>query len=402
MDPIYLDHAATTPVRDEVVAAMAPYMSEVFANPSSLHAHGRAAQAALERAREEVAEAIGAHRSEVRFVRGGTESDNLAILGSCRARKVRHGTPPRLFVSAVEHSAVLEAAEHAESSGTGRLTVLAVSPEGDLDLGPLRALAPEGSESGSPKADSESPTPIVSVMWVNNETGQILPLADVVDAAAACGATVHTDASQALGKVPVDVSATRVDLLTATGHKVGGPRGAGVLYVREGEEVGPLLFGGGQERGLRPGTEDVAGAVGLATALRLAVAEQESSAAGMDALRRRLEEGLLANIEGLRINGGSAPRAAHISSVGIPGIPDGQVLLMALDMEGLAVSGGSACHSGAPRSSHVMEALYGPEDDMATVRYSFGTSTTNAEIDRAIGITCAVVGRLQTGAEDAA
>ncbi|NNF14641.1 MAG: cysteine desulfurase [Gemmatimonadetes bacterium] len=402
MDPIYLDHAATTPVRDEVVTAMAPYMSQVFANPSSLHGPGRAAQAALEKAREDVADAIGARRAEVRFVRGGTESDNLAVLGSCRARRARYGKPPQLFVSSVEHSAVLEAAEHAEASGDARLTVLSVSPHGELDLEPLRGLdrtAPAGARSDS---GSGNPPPIVSVMWVNNETGLILPVDDVVDAAAARAATVHTDASQALGKVPVDVSATGVDLLTATGHKIRGPRGTGLLCVREGLDLTPLLFGGGQERSLRPGTEDVAGAVGLAAAVRLAVTEQASAAAAMEALRRRLEEGLLGRIDGIRINGGSAPRAAHVSSVGIPGISDGQTLLMALDMEGLAVSGGSACHSGVDKGSHVIEALYGGDDDLATVRYSFGASTTAAEIDRAIAVTVAVAGRLRTSAEDAA
>lgn len=397
MDTIYLDHAATTPVRDEVVAAMAPYASEIFGNPSSLHSRGREALAALETAREKIAAAIGARRAEVRFVRGGTESDNLAVLGSCRAKRARYGAPIPLFVSAVEHSAVLEAAEHAEACGDAHLTLLSVTPDGRLDLEPLRSV---GAVSGG--ADESAPTPTVSVMWANNETGLLLPVDEVVAVAEASCATVHTDASQALGKVPVDVSATAVHLLTATGHKIGGPRGSGILYVRDGVELEPLLFGGGQERRLRPGTEDVAGAVGLATAIRLATDERKASAARLVALRQRLEDGLRARIDGVRINGGDGPRAPHVSSIGIPGVADGQTLLMALDLEGVAVSGGSACHSGAGKGSHVIEALYGADDALATVRYSFGPGTTEADVDRAVAITATVVGCVGTTAEDAA
>lgn len=399
MDAIYLDHAATTPVRDEVVAAMAPYMSEVFANPSSLHGPGRRARGVLEEARETIANALGARPAEIRFVRGGTESDNLAVLGTCRAIRARNGTPPRLFVSAVEHSAVLEAAEHAAATGDARLTVLAVSPRGDVGLEPLRAASPD--ESVDPAAGGE-PAAVVSVMWVNNETGLVLPVEDVVEAARRSSARVHTDASQALGKVPVDVSRTHVDLLTATGHKLGGPRGSGILYVRDGVELSPLLHGGGQERALRPGTEDVAGAVGLAEAIRLAVAEQAEHATRMEAVRRRLEDGLRAHIDGVRINGGDGPRSCHVSSVGIPGIADGETLLMALDLEGLAVSGGSACHSGAGKGSHVIEALYGADDRLATIRYSFAPLTSDEDVDGALAITAEVVGRLRASTVDAA
>lgn len=387
MDSTYLDHAATTPLRPEVVAAMEPYASEVFGNPSSLHRRGREAHTALERARHEIGDALGVRGSEIRFVRGGTESDNLAVLGSCRARREVSDAPVALYVSAVEHSAVLEAAEHAEAVGDAELTVLDVQPDGTLDLAPLTTDAADGA--------------VVSVMWANNETGLLMPVTDVVEVAAGTGATVHTDASQAIGKVPVDLGAVDVDLLTATGHKINGPRGMGILFVREGTEVHPLHFGGGQERGLRPGTEDVAGAVGLATAIRLGVADVEETASRMEGLRRRLESALAARIEGLRVNCGEGPRAPHVASVGIPGIDDGSALLMALDLEGLEVSGGSACHSGAGKGSHVIAALYGDDDPMATVRYSFGRDTTEGDIDRAVEITVAVVARL-TGREDAA
>lgn len=382
MDTVYLDHAATTPLRDEVAEAMRPYASEIFGNPSSLHRRGREAHGALEAAREEVAEALGARRSEIRFVRGGTESDNLAVLGSCRAKRATAGGPVALAVSAVEHSAVLEAARHAEASGDATVTELAVSREGALDTGTLGRLARGGLAT-------------VSVMWVNNETGIVLPVEEVVETAKGSDVTVHTDASQAVGKVPVSVRDVPVDLLTATGHKLGGPRGTGILFVREGTELAPLIFGGGQERGLRPGTEDVAGAVGLATAIRLAVAELETTADRMTALRSRLEARLARAVDGLRVNCADGPRAPHVSSVGIPGVTDGEALLMALDLEGVAVSGGSACHSGATKGSHVIAALYGDDDPMATVRFSFGRDSTEEDVDRAVAATAEVVGRLR-------
>jgi cysteine desulfurase len=256
MDPIYLDHAATTPLREEVLAAMQPWQSDAFGNASSLHRWGRAAHAALEGARAEVAAALGARPAEIFFVRGGTESDNLALIGSTRA-KAASGRPV-LVISSVEHSAVRDAAAHLSAVGAADVRVAEVSADGALDLEALAAMI-EGREA------------TVSVMWVNNETGLTLPVAAVAHLARAHGATFHTDAAQAVGKVPVDLRDVPADLLTATGHKINGPKGTGVLFVREGTHVPPLLFGGGQERGLRPGTEDVSGAVGFATALGLAV-----------------------------------------------------------------------------------------------------------------------------------
>ncbi|MDX1492767.1 MAG: aminotransferase class V-fold PLP-dependent enzyme, partial [Longimicrobiales bacterium] len=304
------------------------------------------------------------------------------------------GSPVPLFVSSVEHSAVLEAAEHVEASRDASVTVLETSPDGSLDLEPL--------EKGAPTSSRDGAAPLVSVMWVNNETGMVLPVDDVVEAGRSWGAATHSDASQALGKVPISVVEPGLDLLTATGHKIGGPRGMGILFVREGVELMPLLFGGGQERRLRPGTEDVAGAVGLATAIRLAVSEQEEEAARLESLRSRLESGLRARIAGIRINCGEARRSPHVSSVGITGIPDGQALLMALDLEGVAVSGGSACHSGAGKGSHVIAALYGSDDPMATVRFSLGRTSTADDVDRAVAATAAVVDRIRPSSEDAA
>lgn len=381
MDPIYLDYAATTPVRDEVRAAMEPYLTERFGNPSSLHRWGRAAGAALEEARARAAAAIGARPAEVRFVRGGTESDNLAIFGTARAL-CDGGPPPRLLVSAVEHAAVLEAAARASELGVAEVTRIPVSPDGGLDWSVVDDALGDG-------------VCIVSAMWVNNETGMILPIAELTGRAKAAGAIVHSDASQAVGKVPVDVSAVPVDLLTATGHKIYGPKGTGILFVRSGTPLSPLLYGGGQERGLRPGTEDVAGAVGFATALELAVAAREAESARLEALRTAFEGRLTAELAGVRVNAGGAPRASHVSSVAFSGLNDAAILLMSLDMEGVAVSAGSACSTGAGKGSHVVAALYGPADGHASVRFSFGAHTTEDDVLRAAARTVEVVNRLR-------
>ena len=381
MDATYLDHAATTPLREEVAAAMAPFASAAFGNPSSIHRWGRAAHAALEGARAETAEALGAKPTEIYFVRGGTESDNLALFGWCDAHAVG-GARPTLAISAVEHHAVLEAAESAGSRGAARVVVLPVSREGEVDLAEVRRVV------------GQTPA-LVSVMWVNNETGMVLPVPEIAATVAASGGTMHTDAAQTLGKIAVDVRDVPVHLLSATGHKLNGPKGTGLLFVREGTLLAPLLHGGGQERGLRPGTQDVAGAVGLSRALRLAVEERPLEAARLTGLRDQLSCALLAAVPGLRINAGGAPRAPHVLSVGIPGVKDGSALLMALDLEGIAVSGGSACLSGAAKRSHVMAALYGTEDAYAAVRFSFGRTTDARDIDRAVAATALVTKRLR-------
>ncbi|MGE0159330.1 MAG: cysteine desulfurase family protein [Gemmatimonadales bacterium] len=381
MDPVYLDHAATTPMREEVVQAMAAFADRTFGNPSSLHRWGRAAYAALEDARAEVAYAIGAKPAEVFFVRGGTESDNLALLGWLETHSA-DGTMPTLAVSALEHHAVLHAAESAQQSGRARVVKLHVSLDGKVSPDALRAVL------------AEKPT-LVSVMWVNNETGMVLPIREIAQATVEAGATMHTDAAQALGKVAVNLREVPVAMLSATGHKLQGPKGVGILFVREGTTLAPLLHGGGQERRLRPGTEDVAGAVGFALAVRLAVSEREKEAARLTRLREQLGCDLLARIPGSRINAGVAQRAPHVLSIGIAGIADGAALIMALDLEGIGVSGGSACLSGAAKRSHVMGALYGESDGHATIRFSFGRSTTEADVRRAADATSRVVERMR-------
>jgi len=381
MSAVYLDHAATTPVRDEVRVAMEPYASDLFGNPSSMHRWGRAAEAALEDARADIASALGAKASEIRFVRGGTESDNLAIIGSARALTAPESVPT-VVISAIEHSAVLEAAAHLALTGEATVVTLSVTPTGALDRETL-----EDSIEHGPS--------VVSVMWVNNETGMMLPIAEATRLAHEAGATMHTDASQAIGKVPVHLGEMPVDLLTATGHKINGPKGMGILFVRTGTAVSPLMYGGGQERALRPGTQDVAGAVGFATALRLAVEEQASECARLCSLRESLEQGLTAGLPDLRINASDATRAPHISSIGVGGVSDGEALLIALDLEGIAISRGSACMSGAGKESHVIAALYGSEDSIANVRFSFGHGTEPEDVERAVAATTRVVRRMR-------
>ncbi|MFQ5537758.1 MAG: cysteine desulfurase family protein [Gemmatimonadota bacterium] len=382
MDTIYLDYAATTPMRAEVREAMAPYLAEHFGNPSSVHAFGRGAAAALSEARASVAETLGARPDEILFVRGGTESDNLALQG--RVRWIRaQGRTPHLAVSAVEHSAVLETATAVTERGAGVLTVLPVRRTGHVDPDALTAL-PAG------------PDTLISVMWVNNETGLVLPVPDMARRAKENGTLLHTDAVQGAGRLRLRVDEVPVDLLTLTGHKIYGPKGTGILFVRRGVELRPLLHGGGQERGLRPGTEDVAGAVGMATALRLAVAEQEEEARRLSRLRDTLEEELLRRLPHAEVVAREGPRAPHIAAVRIRGVPR-ERLIMALDLKGVAVSGGSACHSGASRPSHVMAALYGPDDDAALVRFSLGRATRTEEVERAVDITARVASDLGEG-----
>lgn len=378
MDPIYLDYAATTPVREEVRAAMEPFLWEDFGNPSSTHRWGRRAQAALEEARAAVAEALGARRREIVFVRGGTESDNLAILGRVEADRSA-GRAPHVVTTALEHKAVLDTARAAEAGGA-RCTVLGVDAGGSVSLEEAAAALSGGAS-------------VLSAMWVNNEVGTIQPMEALVALAAGRGVPVHTDAVQAVGKIPVRVDRVPVDLLSVTGHKIYGPKSAGALYLREGVAVASRLHGGSQEGGLRPGTQDVAGAVGLAEALRLAVAEQEVFARTRAPLRDELEARLRAGIPGVVVHGAPGVRAPHILSVGIPGV-DPELLQVSLDMEGVAVSGGSACRSGATTLSHVLEAMLGPDTPPAVIRFSLGRATTREEVLRAAEVTLKVVERL--------
>jgi len=380
MDPIYLDHAATTPVRAEVRAAMAPFDNEVFGNPSSLHRWGRSAAAALADARAEVAGALGAEAGEIVFTRGGTESDNLALFGRCRLLRSR-GVVPLVAVTEIEHPAILDAVDALVAEGSATRDVLRLNEDGSIHEEDLERVLGAAH-------------PIVSMMWVNNEIGVTLPVEAVAARVESAGGTFHSDAVQAVGKVPVSLSEPGIRLLSVTGHKIYGPKGSGLLFVRAGTELAPMLHGGGQERRLRPGTEDVAGAVGLACAVRLVMAEQIEEANRQRSLRDDFEGAVLERLDGVRVNARAMPRAPHVASLGIHDVP-GDLLLMGLDMEGIAVSGGSACSSGASKASHVIEALHGSTDTAATVRLSLGRHTTRDQMERAVETLVTVVTRLR-------
>ena len=361
-EPIYLDHAATTPVRDEVLAAMQPYFGARFGNPSSVHRWGREARTALDEAHERVAKCLGATADEVIFTSCGTEADNLALLGVWRARRAEGRNV--VVTTPIEHKAVLAAAHQVTREG-GTERLLAMTSDGLVDDASFDALV-------------DSSVAICSVMWVNNEIGVMQPIHVLAARAKAKGVVFHTDAVQAFGKVLLDARTTPFDVLTLSGHKIGAPKGIGALYVRRGTPLEPLMFGGAQDRGRRPGTENVAMAVGLARAAELAVAEREHEWTVLASRRDRLEAALMERIPDAVIHGRGAPRAPHIISISVPGT-DSESLLMALDLRGIACSAGSACQSGSITPSHVLAAI-GVEADLASsaIRMSLGALTTDA------------------------
>ncbi|MDZ4675215.1 MAG: cysteine desulfurase family protein [Gemmatimonadota bacterium] len=379
--PIYLDHAATTPVRPEVLDAMLPYFGAgAFGNPSSAHRFGRAARAGLEQARREVARAVGVEPGEVVFTSGGTEADNHAVIGGCMAAQVR-GEPMLAAVSAVEHKAVLAAAHHVVRLG-GEELILPVLPSGLLDLDALDA------------ALARKPS-VVSVMWVNNETGVVQPMAAIADRCCDAKVLLHTDAVQAFGKIPVSFVDFPCTLASLSGHKIGAPKGIGTLICRDRKAVEAMIHGGGQQFGIRPGTENVAGAVAMGRAATLAVAELAAHAAHLLHLRQELTERLRAVIPDLVVHGEHSPRAPHVLNVGIPGA-DSEAMLMHLDLAGVSASGGSACSTGAMEPSHVLTAMGVPRElALGSVRLSLGHETTEAEIARAAEIFPVVVAKVR-------
>lgn len=383
--PVYLDHAATTPVRAEVREAMLPYLGgEAFGNPSSPHRFGRAARAALEQARREVAAAAGAEPAQVFFTSGGTEADNLAVIGAALAARTA-GRPMRVVVAATEHKAVLGAA-HAVVHLGGEEVILPVGADGALESDALDlALARRPA--------------LISVMWVNNETGVIQAVAEIGQRCRDAGVPFHTDAVQALGNLPVEFARLPAEFLTLSGHKIGAPKGVGALLVRDPALLEPIIHGGGQQRGLRPGTENIAGAVGFGRAAELAHREQPQHAARLTGLRTRLLEGLRREVPDLVVTAESAVRAPHILNLCVPGA-DSEALLMHLDLAGIAVSSGSACTTGAVEPSYVLTAMGVPRElAMGALRFSSGRETTTAEIDQAIGGFADVVEKVRRLAE---
>ncbi len=376
-DPIYLDHAATTPVREEVFEAMKPFYGPRFGNPSSTHRWGREARAALDEARERVGRCLGARPDEICFTSGGTEADNLAILGAWRALKAKGRGA--VVTTPIEHKAILGAVHQAGREGASE-RFLGMTADGVID-----------SASFDELVDDE--VAVCSMMWVNNEIGTIQPVPELAAKAKARGAFVHTDAVQAFGKIPIDAQKQQFDFLTISGHKFGAPKGIGALFIRRGTHIEPLMHGGTQDRGRRPGTENVAAAVGLARAAELTLAECEAHCARIRKLRDKLEAGILAKVPDAVIHGRGAERAPHIVNVSVPGT-DSESLLMALDLRGIAASGGSACQSGSVTPSHVLSALgIRPDLASAAIRMSLGVLTTDHCIDRVIEVFPALVAK---------
>ena len=379
--PVYLDHAATTPVRAEVLEAMLPFLgAAAFGNPSSAHRFGRTARAGVEEARRKVAAAVGAEPNQVIFTSGGTEADNLAVIGAALAAGAA-GRPMHAAACATDHKAVLAAA-HAVTRLGGTESIPPVDRRGVLDLAALdRALA------GSPA--------VVSVMWVNNEVGTIQPVEEIGRRCRAAGAMFHTDAVQAFGQLPVSVEAADATLLTLSGHKIGAPKGIGALVVRSRAAVEAIIHGGSQQFGLRPGTENVPGSVALGRAAELAASEQGEKAARLAGLRDELAARIRAAIPDAVWIAEDGPRAPHVLSVAIPGA-DAEALLMHLDLQGVAASGGSACNTGAAEPSHVLTAMGVPRElALCTVRFSLGRETVPADIDRAAEVFPAVVAKVR-------
>ena len=378
----YLDNAATTPVRPEVLEAMLPYLGkEAFGNPSSAHRFGRAARAGVEEAKRAVAEAVGAEPNQVVFTSGGTEADNLAIIGAALAARDRGG-PFRVVVSATEHKAALAAA-HAVKHLGGEELILPVTASGRVEPAALERAVAGG-------------VAVVSVMWVNNEVGTIQPVRELADRCSEAGIPFHSDAVQAFGKVPVSFRDSGCALLTISGHKIGAPKGIGALIVRDRKAVEAIIHGGGQQFGIRPGTENVPGIVALGIAARLAASEQAELSARLRELRNELERRLLAIVPDAVINGWQEERAPHITNVSIPGT-DSEALLMHLDLAGVACSSGSACSTGTVEPSHVLTAMGVPRDlGVAALRFSFGKDTTIEDIEAATAVLPKVVEKVRS------
>jgi cysteine desulfurase len=394
MNRVYLDYNATTPVEPQVLDAMLPYFSADFANASSIHTPGQRARAAVETAREQVAALVGARLQEIVFTSGGTESDNHAIFGVIAERVGQVFPPvasssltdsrltkPHIITTTIEHEAVLNACQALEKQGVS-VTYLPVDREGIVDSESVRrAICPE--------------TALITVMHANNELGTVQPLEEIGRIAKERKIYFHTDAVQSAGKIPIHVNDVNVDLLSLSGHKLYAPKGAGALYVRSGTHLRQLLYGGHHQRGFRPGTENVAGIVGLGKAAEIARNSLSNDAQRVASLRDKLERGLVERIPQVRVNGALAPRAPNTTNVMFAGI-EGEALVIALDLKGLACSVGAACSSGAVEPSHVLTAIgLSQEEAKSSLRFSLGRHTTESEIDFALRVIPEAVAQLR-------
>jgi cysteine desulfurase len=377
---IYLDHNATTPPSDAVVSRMASTLRDEFGNPSSVHHFGQKAKAVIDEARSAVAELIGADPGDVVFTGGGTEGDNLAIRGAAEA--LEPTGRKHLIASAIEHEAVLNTLKALARRGW-KTTLLPVDESGIVSPDALRAAITDE-------------TALVSVMHANNEIGTVQPIAVLSAIARERRALFHTDAVQSAGKIPIDVKALGVDLLSISAHKFCGPKGVGALWIRRGVRLQTPLTGGKQERNRRAGTENVAGIVGMGVAAREAIAKMESEATRLAALRDRLEDGVLRAVTGTALNGARSPRVPNTTNISFDRT-EAESLLIALDLEGIAVSTGSACSSGTLEPSHVLKAMgFPPHRTQNSLRFSLGAANTEADIDRVIAVLPGVVEKLRS------
>jgi cysteine desulfurase len=377
---IYLDYAATTPILGEVLEEMLPFQTQFFGNPSSVYAAGRQAKKGLEEARERVAGAIGALPSEIVFTSGGTEADNMALKGAAFAHRNRGN---HIVTTSIEHHAVLHTAEWLEKQGF-RVTFLPVNRDGVVDLDAL-------------SASLSSETILVSVMLANNEVGAIQPLAEISKVVRNhCRALLHTDAVQGLGKIPVDLGKLGFDMASFAAHKLGGPKGVGALWIRHKTGIEPVSHGGGQERGMRSGTPNVAGIVGFGKAADIAAREVEAEAVRLGGLRDHLQAAILDSISEVEVNAAGAPRLPGTLSICIKGV-EGESLLLMLDSKHIAASSGSACASGSLDPSHVLMAMgIPPEMAHGSLRFSLGRSSTVTDADAAVEVLAQVVARLRS------
>ncbi len=377
MQRFYFDHNATTPLAPEALETMVACLGQVYGNASSIHYFGQAAKQRMEAARRQVAALIGCRPAELIFTAGGTEADNLAVLGSVRAA----GRPAHVVTTAIEHPAVLGACAQLEREGHA-VTRVPVPASGIVDPDEIRrALRPQ--------------TVLVSVMHANNELGTVQPIAEIARIAHQAGVPIHSDGVQALGKIPVDVEALGVDLYSVSAHKLYAPKGVGALYLRKGTNLTPLAFGGHHERDRRPGTENVPGIAAFGAAAEAAGARLAEDAAFLGALRGRLEKAILRRIPGSGINGSPDARTPNTSNVYFDGI-DGEALTIALDLRGFAVSTGAACSSGAISPSHVLTAIgLSPDRARASMRFSLGRANTAEQVDALAEALCEAVAHLR-------
>ena len=380
MKVIYLDHNATTPVDPEVVEAMLPFLTEGFGNASSVHQFGRAAKVALETSREQIAAFINCEPSELIFTSGGTESDNLAIFGTAYTLRQKKNY---LIVGSTEHHAVIESAEHLHKKEGFSLDLLPVDELGFASAAELRTLVSDK-------------TCIVSVMHANNETGTIQDLRALSDVVHERGSFFHTDAVQSVGKIKVDVRALGVDMLSLTGHKIYGPKGTGALYLRQGIKITPLLYGGSHEKKRRPGTENVAGAVGFAKALEIAGRRMQDDFDRLSKLAYYFIDAIQVKVPEVVINSPRTKRIPQTVNVSFKGLT-GEPIILSLDMEGVAVASGSACTSGATEPSHVLTAMgIPPIVANGAIRFSLGRSTTQDQLDHVLKVLPPIIERLRS------